>query len=54
MATCIELPDAADKPAKSYLVSTAKIVAAAVTYLYEEGDKKKIKNEKVISIVVSS
>lgn len=40
MATCIELPDAADKPAKSYLVSTAKIVAAAVTYLYVEGDKE--------------
>lgn len=33
MATCNELPAAADKPAKNYLVSTAKIVAAAVMYL---------------------
>lgn len=35
----MELPAAADKPAKNYLVSTAKIVAAAVRYLYEEGEK---------------
>ena len=42
MATRIELPAAADKPAKNYLVSTAKIVAAAVTYLYEEGKKKSL------------
>lgn len=37
MATCIEFPAVADKPAKNYLVSTAKIVAAAVTYLYGGG-----------------
>lgn len=37
MATCNELPAAVDKPAKNYLVSTAKIVAAAVMYLYGRG-----------------
>lgn len=37
---CIELSAAAaDKPAKNYLVSTAKVVAAAIRYLYGKGKK---------------
>lgn len=39
MATCIELPAAADKPAKNYLLSTAKIVAAASGICMGRGKK---------------